>query len=590
MLLFFKYFAVIVVRSAFDFWPALSLWYEGIKTDKSLVSKRIAVIGAGPSGLVTMKELLDQGHEPVCFEKAESLGGVFRFSEQEGVVWASCRLTSSGLLTAFSDYAVSPDRAEHMRIAEYVDYLSEYCMAFDLGRHLRYGATVEAVTKRPDGGWNVRWSCGSKMTEEPFDSVAVCSGLHQHAHTPEFPGQAGYPGEILHSSQYRRPGQVSGKKVLVVGAGESGADITAEIVGHASETVLSLRRGVAVVSRRAFGKPRDYLTSRIINSSSHWLFQTRHPDDDRKRNIFRVLFLPLLIVDKCLQLLYRAGWEYLPLFYSSRIEEVRTNLATHKLTHKLLEESGGTLGEQFATKDDGFVRAIAAGKCRVVSAVSAFDGRCVKFADGSSFEPDMVLLCTGFETRMPFLNKAIESAPRYLNTFTTEGGESLGFIGFLRPAFGAIPPMAELQARWFALVQSGVKKLPPPDMMAESIDTWLRIRRHVFRASGDRLGHLVDYTTFCDELAMQVGCKPGMSDLQRESLSFRLRFFSGPFVAAQYRLVGPNAKPELARAVIEGLPIVHPVPQLINLYLRWRMCRLLHRALGSEYRPKLSIV
>jgi dimethylaniline monooxygenase (N-oxide forming) len=414
--------------------------------------------------------------------------------------------------------------------------------------------------------------------------------LHQHPHIPEFSGQGSYPGEILHSSQYRLPVQVTSKKVLIVGAGESGADITAEIVNHASETVLSLRRGGAVVSRRALGKPRDYLTSRLINSSSHWLFQTRHPDDDRKRNIFRALFLPVVIVDKCLQLLHRVGWEYLPLFLSSGIKEVHANLKTHKLTLKLLEESGGTMNEQFATKDDDFVRAIAAGKCRRVPAISGFDGKRASFEDGSSFEPDLVLLCTGFETRIPFLDKRLESAPRYLNTFTAEGGESLGFIGFLRPAFGAIPPLAELQARWFALVQSGIRKLPSPDTMAESIDQWLYFRRHHFRASGERLGHLVDHTVFCDELATQVGCKPGLRELKRESVAFRLRFFSAPFVAAQYRLTGPNAKPALARRIIEGLPIAHPLPQLINLYLRWIMCRLLHRALGPEYATKLSIV
>jgi dimethylaniline monooxygenase (N-oxide forming) len=119
---------------------------------RGLVSRRVAVIGAGPSGLVTVKELLDQGHRPVCFEKAGSLGGVFRFGEHDGVVWESCRLTSSGVLTAFSDFPVTPERAGHMSVAEYVNYLHDYCRVFDVDRYVRYRSTVERVSHTPGGG------------------------------------------------------------------------------------------------------------------------------------------------------------------------------------------------------------------------------------------------------------------------------------------------------------------------------------------------------------------------------------------------------------------------------------------------------
>ena len=78
------------------------------------LSKRVAVIGAGPSGLATVKELLEEGHRPTCFERAPSLGGVFRFDEKDGVVWESCRLTSSILLTAFSDFPVPKRRTGHL--------------------------------------------------------------------------------------------------------------------------------------------------------------------------------------------------------------------------------------------------------------------------------------------------------------------------------------------------------------------------------------------------------------------------------------------------------------------------------------------
>jgi len=554
-----------------------------------LTAKHVAVIGAGPSGLVTVKELLEQGLRVTCFEKADSLGGVFRFNENDGLVWASCRLTSSGTVTAYSDFPVSPGREEHMPVDEYVRYLSEYCAAFGVKEHIRFQSAVEAVRKSPNGGWEVEWSSGATTGMERFDAVAVCSGLHQYPHVPHFPGQESYPGKILHAAQYRRGDLAAGKKVLIVGAGESGADIVAEVADHASETVLSLRRGVAVVPRCTFGKPRDYLTSRLINSASHWVFQTRNPEDDHKRLVYRCAFLPLFVVEKCLQVFFRCVWEILPLLASTNLNRIRANLSTHRLKKQLLAESGGTLTGQFGTKDEAFVRAMAVGTCRQAPAIRRFDGRRVIYKDDSSFEPDLVLLCTGFETRMPFLEQKIACAKRYLNTFVPEVGESLGFIGFLRPAFGAIPPLAELQARWFVLLQSGALQLPSREAMEETVAQWDTVHSKLFRPVHDRLGHLVDHTVFCDELAAQIGCKPGRQDLLRENFAFRLRFHAGPFVAAQYRLVGPRAKPELARQVISALPIAHPWPQLAFLYLRSSLCRILYRLRGNEYKPNLII-
>lgn len=553
------------------------------------MAKRVAVVGAGPSGLVSVKELLDEGHEPVCFERAAGLGGVFRFDETDGVVWESCRLTSSPLLTSFSDFPAPTGSEMHLTAAEYVDYLTRYCDAFDVRRHIRFKTTVEAVTRNPAGDWTVRTCDPFGSREERFDAVAVCSGLHQHAYSPRFPGQDTYPGAVLHSSQYRRPGDVAGKRVLLVGAGESGADVTAEVAANAAETVLSMRRGVAVQARVQLGKPKDLQTSRLMNSTAHWVFQTRNPADDYKRSVYRWTFLPLLFVDKALQQLSRFLFDFLPALTAPDLAGIRANLRTRRLSLQLLRESGGTFNEQFGTKDDEFVRAIALGRCRRAPGIDRFEGARVVFADGSSFAPDLVIFCTGFDTRMLFLDETLATAPRFLHTFHPEVGSTLGFIGFLRPAFGAIPPLAELQARWFALVQSERVALPPQADMRKSIDYWTHFHAQFFRAVKGRLAHLVEHTPFCDELAEQIGCKPTWRDIRRESRTFQRKFMVGPFVPAQYRLVGPHAKPEITRAVIENAPVMHPLPDRLVLYLRWKLSRALHRLRGPEFAPKLEL-
>jgi dimethylaniline monooxygenase (N-oxide forming) len=166
----------------------------------------------------------------------------------------------------------------------------------------------------------------------------------------------------------------------------------------------------------------------------------------------------------------------------------------------------------------------------------------------------------------------------------------LAFIGFVRPAFGAIPPLAELQARWFASLQSGRVTLPCADEMQRSIAHWKEFRAHFFRALKERLEHLVEHTPFCDAIAAQIGCKPTWTVVRRETRRFQRKFFAGPFVAAQYRLVGPHAKPQIARRVIEQAPIMHPLPDRLMLRMRWRLSRLLHRLHGPEFAPKLELL
>lgn len=539
-------------------------------------SKRVAVIGAGPSGLVAVKELLAEGHRPVCFERAAGIGGVFRFDEEHGVVWESCRLTSSGLLTAFSDFPVPPDRIGHMTTGEYVDYLGRYCEAFDLARHIRFGTAAQSV-ERDGAGWRVVTADG----EERFDAVAVCSGLHQSPHRPQFDGEETFSGEILHGAEYRRPAQAAGKRVLIVGAGESGADVVAEVAAHATETVLSLRRGVSVLPRLIRGYPNDYLTSRLNNSAAHWIYETRNPADAGKLNVYRVAFLPLVVVDKCIQTFFRA--------LAAATTRPRLARETKRLTRQLLAESGGTRQEQFGTKSDEFVKAIAAGRCRRAGPVARFDGDRAVFADGSTFEPDLVILCTGFDVKLPFLGEALGEAPRYLLTFVPSVGAGLAFVGLVRPSFGAIPPLAELQARWFALLLSGAVDLPPEDEMRASVERLADFRAHYFRAVRGRLDYLVDYTSLSDELASKIGCKPTREALGRESRRFRRRFVSAPFVAAQYRLVGPHAEPALARQVIESLPIAHPAHERALFHLRARLSRLLWLLLGPRFAPKLEL-
>jgi dimethylaniline monooxygenase (N-oxide forming) len=380
--------------------------------------------------------------------------------------------------------------------------------------------------------------------------------------------------------------------VLVVGGGESGADIAAEVSEHASETVLSLRRGVAVVRRRFRGFPNDYRLSRITHSAAHWITLTTHPRDDGKRRLYHAVFLPVAAFDRAA----RAWASWLDLVHAlplrsprAAIRELRTRLRCRAIIASLLRQSGGAVLEQFGTKSDEFVRALADGRCRRVGAIRRLDHERVVFEDGSTFEPDLVILCTGFEPTVPFLDDALVKADRFLHMIDPVIGPRLAFIGFVRPAHGAIPPVAELQARYLARLLSGRAALPGDAEMRASMARIADTRQFGFRAVRDRLAWLVDYTSFCDEIAARIGCKPTRAALRRERPGVRLRFYMAPFVAAQYRLVGPHARPDIARQVIGGLRIAHPIAMLAAFSLRWTLSRLMHRILGDGFAPKLKI-
>lgn len=189
-------------------------------------------------------------------------------------------------------------------------------------------------------------------------------------------------------------------------AGRVGREIAAEASGHARETVLSLRRGVAVVPRLRAGCCGTIPTSRLLNSPAHWIYQTRNPADDRKRTVYKVAFFPFLFVDKALVWTARVFWEYLPLLRGGSWEAVRVNWRMRKFVAELLRKSGGTINEQFRTKSDEFVRAAVEGRCRCAAEVERFEGERAVFTDGTDYRPEIVIYCTGFQIRMPFFDGA----------------------------------------------------------------------------------------------------------------------------------------------------------------------------------------
>jgi dimethylaniline monooxygenase (N-oxide forming) len=230
---------------------------------------RVAVIGAGPSGLTTVKQLLDEAHEVICFERAANIGGIWFRHDHDAdqmKVFDNLILTISMKLMCFSDFMVEGRRA-YATHKEYLKYLEAYADEYGLRRHIRLGSSVESV-RRADHGWEVTASCDGRRTDSRFDAVALCSGPFRKPNT-SVDKLDKFTGEIIHSSRYRNNRAFGGKRVLVIGLAESGADVIREISDVTSACTLSIRSRSFLLPRLLNGKySTDSFSARALHYES----------------------------------------------------------------------------------------------------------------------------------------------------------------------------------------------------------------------------------------------------------------------------------------------------------------------------------
>lgn len=524
------------------------------------MNQRVAVIGAGPSGLVCLKELLAEGHAATAFEASDALGGVFRSRRAGGRSYASMRLTSSNYVTAYSDFPPTESEPCHWRHDQYLAYLDRYATRFDLHRHIRFSTRIARIEPHKRG-WRVTSLGPSGERVEDYDAVAVCSGVVQHAHIPDCPGLNTFGGAVVHSADYHDAAPFAGKRVVIVGGGETAVDLANEISMVAERCHVSLRDGQWIVPRKVRGAPNDFHTSRMLHG----------------------LPRPMLNGLSRLRAAALLGASRLPIV--GRLVSPATALRA-----RLLHEAGRGCFAQFAVKSEAMIRPLLEGRCVRHGAIERFEPGAVVYRSGERAEVDVVVFCTGYRQSFDFLGDlTIDYGRLYRRCFTPEHAERLAFIGFARPAIGAIPPIAEMQSRWLALLLSGRRQLPGREAMRAAGAAELAARRAQFGDLADRLQALVDYAPYQDTLAAEVGCRPDLYAIARAEPRLAWKLFAGPYIGAQFRLGGPHADPATARATLDR---VRPAPSgcFIAFLLLCHLCAALATALGFRpWRPALRL-
>jgi hypothetical protein len=386
---------------------------------------RVALIGAGACGLATAKALLDAGVPFQCFEKGDRVGGNWVFRNKNGLSssYRSLHINTSRERMQFRDFPMPKDYPDYPRHDLIARYFESYAQAFGLYSHIRFETSVEHAVPRAQGGFRLSLSGGE--TAE-FDALIVANGHHWHPAWPEprIPGE--FSGIELHSHSYIDPDEphaLRGKRVLVVGMGNSAMDIACEL-GHpgvAEQVFLSARRGAWVLPKYAFGKPIDQTSLLPV-------------------------FLPAGVRRALAELWYRLA--------VGRPEDFGLPKPEHHI-----DQAHPTMSADLLTR-------LGSGDVRAKRALVRCEGRAVHFSDGSQEQVDAIIYATGYHVSFPFFEPGLvplegNDLPLYLRIFPLDR-EDLCFVGLAQPV-GAVMPLAEAQARLIAEKLTGRYDLPTAD-------------------------------------------------------------------------------------------------------------------------------
>ncbi|MGD8977081.1 MAG: NAD(P)/FAD-dependent oxidoreductase, partial [Gammaproteobacteria bacterium] len=226
---------------------------------------KVCVIGAGSSGMPVIKALRDRGIPYDCFEKSDQIGGnwCFRNANNMSAAYESLHINTDCRLMEYADYPMPPDTPDYPGHRVIMDYFNDYVDHFRLRETITFETAVEHAHRRPDGVWDVRLDSGEQRL---YDALVVANGHHWDPRLPEpaYPGE--FDGGQIHSHAYispEEPVDCRGKRVLVVGMGNSAMDIACELSrpGLAAKVLLSARHGVWIVPKYVFGVPTTRLTA-----------------------------------------------------------------------------------------------------------------------------------------------------------------------------------------------------------------------------------------------------------------------------------------------------------------------------------------
>ncbi|MCG9709760.1 NAD(P)-binding domain-containing protein [Pseudoalteromonas sp. Isolate3] len=331
------------------------------------------VIGAGPMGLCTVRRLAETGIDVIGLEAHSDVGGLWDINSPTSTMYESAHLISSKRMTEFADFPMAEHVATYPKHDQMREYFQAYAKHFDLYKHYRFGAWVSHC--EPEGEfWRVSYVQNGLQKEILASGLLLANGTLHHPNRGQFKGS--FAGEQIHSSEYRSTGLFSGKRVLIIGCGNSACDIAVDAVHRAKSVDMVVRRGYYFLPKFVAGRPTDTLGGKV-----------RLPNKLKQ------------IVDGTL-----------------------VRLISGKPSSYGLPDPDYKMYESHPVVNSLFLHHIGHGDIKVRPSIAELTEEGAAFTDGNKADYDLILEATGYKLHYPFLDQAHLNwqgdAPRlYLNVF-----------------------------------------------------------------------------------------------------------------------------------------------------------------------------
>jgi amino acid transporter len=429
-------------------------------------SRTYCLVGAGPAGLVMARALIHEGVNFEWYERHSDVGGIWDIDNPGSPMYESAHFISSKYTSGFIGFPMPSNYPDYPTWRQIRDYIRDFAKSFGLSSKVILNTSVKRATPIANDRWEVELSTGEVRE---FDGLLVATGTNWYPNLPEFDGANEFTGTISHSVDFRESADLKGKRVLVIGAGNSGVDIACDAARNAQLAFMSVRRGYRYIPKHIFGLPTDALLSGLVDPPKGVAIG----GDANK------------LIDTLTGDLTRLGLPA-PDHDVLTSHPIMNTQVLHHLAH----------GDLIAKPD--VLRITKTG---------------VDFVDGSHEEIDHIILATGYNYSVPFLDDSAVTWTNgrpdlYLRLFSRQS-PSLYFIGFAEfadAAYKRFEDMAQMIIMDIRMRETGnhfdewsqMKKLDTPDLSGGH--EYVASNRHTnyidVTTYREYLSHLVDHFEF----------------------------------------------------------------------------------------------
>ncbi|NRA47283.1 MAG: NAD(P)/FAD-dependent oxidoreductase, partial [Oligoflexales bacterium] len=453
------------------------------------------IIGAGWSGLTAARFLKKSGLDKILIlEKRESLGGVFRFSEDPSVIRVAniTELSSSKHLTEISDYPYPQQLADFPTHGQIADYLNSYAQEMNIDQYIEYNVTVEHAVKEGKN-WllTVRDNDSSSTNKVLSRKILVATGLNAKAlpvaeqfqqYEDEHPNSLILANEIKVVSNYTE--RLRGKKVLFVGGGETTFDLMTHllpaIINGGGKAAVSIRNGAHFLKKRgrpANNNPNPFVNNKVTayDSPMTGLTAMISPPEKQKPGM------------------------------ASVCKMTTTGDVTSYCGHGIPEwYTSAPVFTKFLSKSADLLPLVEDRTILAKGEVKSIKGRRFSFQEGGDFEADFLILSPGYAADLAFLPKEHRNYFDAYNFVFDIDDPSLAFTGFVRPVIGSIPINSELANRWIAGVWADALSLPNKAAMRQDHKSYQSFLQNYFSHTSGRIKTLVEPGLHADRILRHI--------------------------------------------------------------------------------------